>query len=322
MIECQKCKKLQENNLFIDIKGKQHKTCFNCREKSRLWREKNKETVSLYNKNYNEKKLDNKELDYVYVRKANTNDEWQKFDSQLDLAKQLNLYASNINKVIKGQLKTTGGYEIKLEKEIYKSTAPEWTTVKEDHNIIDKCKGQPSSKRVIHEAIDNIMGKKCCCCKEWQPLTNYNLSEDHWDKLRNDCKNCLQKYRKDNREKITATIVKYEKARKKVDPAFKLLKTLRSRLSSALKNQNAIKSNKTMDLVGCTIPFLRGYLEANFKDGMTWENHGEWHIDHIKPCASFNLLDEKEQKKCFHYKNLQPLWATENLSKGDKELII
>lgn len=74
-----------------------------------------------------------------------------------------------------------------------------------------------------------------------------------------------------------------------------------------------------MELVGCAIPFLRGYLEAKFKVGMSWSNHGAgWHIDHIKPCASFNLLDEKEQKKCFHYKNLQPLWAEENLSKGDK----
>jgi hypothetical protein len=64
--------------------------------------------------------------------------------------------------------------------------------------------------------------------------------------------------------------------------------------------------------------FLKGYLAGKFKDGMTWENHGEWHIDHIKPCASFNLLDEGEQKKCFHYTNLQPLWASENLSKGCK----
>ena len=63
---------------------------------------------------------------------------------------------------------------------------------------------------------------------------------------------------------------------------------------------------------------VKGFLEAKFKEGMTWENHGEWHIDHIKPCVSFNLLDENEQKKCFHYTNLQPLWASENLSKGCK----
>ena len=51
---------------------------------------------------------------------------------------------------------------------------------------------------------------------------------------------------------------------------------------------------------------------------MTWKNYGEWHIDHIKPCSKFNLTDEEEQKKCFNYKNLQPLWASENTSKGAK----
>ena len=51
---------------------------------------------------------------------------------------------------------------------------------------------------------------------------------------------------------------------------------------------------------------------------MSWSNRGEWHIDHIIPCSSFNLLDEKEQEKCFHYTNLQPLWAAENLSKSNK----
>ncbi len=322
MIKCGKCNKTKEQNLFIDAKGKQHKTCFDCRETSRLWREKNKETVSLYNKNYNEKKLDNKEIDVVYARKANTNDQWQKFDSQLDLSKKLNLFTSNINKVIKGQLKTTGGYEIKLEKEIYTSKASDWTDIKEENNIINKVKGQPSINRITHESIDDIIGKKCSNCKKWEPLTNYNKSEKHWDKLRNDCIHCLKKYRKDNREKIQKHNTKYERDRKKIDPAFKLVKTLRSRLGTALKNQKAIKSDKTMELVGCTIPFLRGYLEAKFKVGMSWDNHGEWHIDHIKPCASFNLLNEEEQKKCFHYKNLQPLWADDNLSKGAKHIEI
>ena len=58
------------------------------------------------------------------------------------------------------------------------------------------------------------------------------------------------------------------------------------------------------------------YLEAKFQYGMSWENYGEWHVDHIKPCSSFNLEDPEEQKKCFHYKNLQPLWAKDNLAKG------
>ena len=80
----------------------------------------------------------------------------------------------------------------------------------------------------------------------------------------------------------------------------------------------AKKNNTTMELTGCSVIFLKGYLEAKFKDGMNWSNHGLWHIDHIKPCISFNLLDENEQKACFHYSNLQPLWASENLSKSCK----
>ena len=96
------------------------------------------------------------------------------------------------------------------------------------------------------------------------------------------------------------------------------MRTLRSRLYAAIKSKNAIKSNRTLELIGCSISYLMNYLKAKFTEGMTWENHGEWHIDHIKPCCSFNLLEEEEQKKCFNYINLQPLWAKDNILKGCK----
>ncbi len=78
------------------------------------------------------------------------------------------------------------------------------------------------------------------------------------------------------------------------------------------------KFARTMELTGCSAEYLKKYLETKFKKGMTWENHGRkgWHIDHIKPCASFDLSNLRQQKKCFHYKNLQPLWAEENLRKN------
>ena len=79
-----------------------------------------------------------------------------------------------------------------------------------------------------------------------------------------------------------------------------------------------VKGFSTMELTGCELPFLKGYLEAKFTEGMTWENHGDWHIDHIQPCCSFDLKEEEEQQKCFHYTNLQPLWASDNLTKGGK----
>ena len=70
--------------------------------------------------------------------------------------------------------------------------------------------------------------------------------------------------------------------------------------------------------LGCTREDLTTHLEGLFQDGMTWDNYGDWHIDHIKPCSKFDLSTEKAQAECFHYTNLQPLWAKDNLSKGAK----
>jgi len=80
------------------------------------------------------------------------------------------------------------------------------------------------------------------------------------------------------------------------------------------------KENKTVELLGCSIEECKSYLESKFIEGMSWDNHGlyGWHIDHIIPCASFDLTDPAQQQKCFHYTNLQPLWAEENLKKGCK----
>ena len=73
-----------------------------------------------------------------------------------------------------------------------------------------------------------------------------------------------------------------------------------------------------MELIGCSIDHLITHLEKQFKTGMTWDNYGQWHVDHIKPLTSFNL-DEPEQQRCAcHYTNLQPLWADENKSKGNR----
>ena len=90
----------------------------------------------------------------------------------------------------------------------------------------------------------------------------------------------------------------------------------------AIKQQSSNKAYSTIELLGCTVKECREYLEKQFKEGMTWENHSKngWHIDHILPCASFDLNDPEQQKKCFHYTNLQPLWAEENRLKRDKIL--
>ena len=102
------------------------------------------------------------------------------------------------------------------------------------------------------------------------------------------------------------------------DPQFRIQKSLRIRVYRALKDRN--KSAATLTLLGCSINELRAHLERQFTAGMTWDNYGVkgWHIDHKKPCAAFDLSDPTQQRECFHYTNLQPLWAKDNLSKGDK----
>lgn len=109
----------------------------------------------------------------------------------------------------------------------------------------------------------------------------------------------------------------YHEHKQASDPIYRLRRTLRARVREALKG--ACKAGKTMELTGCSPEALRAHLESLWKPGMTWENHGlhGWHIDHIIPCAAFDLADPQEQRKCFHYSNLQPLWGLENLSKSD-----
>lgn len=97
---------------------------------------------------------------------------------------------------------------------------------------------------------------------------------------------------------------------------YKLKNNLRERVRKALFGKN--KSKSTSKLLGANIMSIRSYIENKFKPGMTWENYGKWEIDHILPCAYFNLENPEEQLKCFHYTNLQPLWAEENRKKGSK----
>lgn len=106
----------------------------------------------------------------------------------------------------------------------------------------------------------------------------------------------------------------------KTDLNFRILSALRCRLRLAVRRAGMKKCAKTVELIGCEIPFLRSRLESLFRDGMSWANYGKdgWHIDHIRPCASFDLSDSAQQRACFHYTNLQPLWQLDNIRKGAK----
>ena len=121
-----------------------------------------------------------------------------------------------------------------------------------------------------------------------------------------------REYKKENRDKI--------KHERKHNPKVKLPHIIGKTINMKLKKAGAKKSQATAKYLGCTIAELMTHLENQFQEGMSWDNHGfyGWHIDHKKPCASFDLTDEEQAKQCFHYTNLQPLWAEDNLRKGAK----
>jgi hypothetical protein len=127
-----------------------------------------------------------------------------------------------------------------------------------------------------------------------------------------------KKWRKNNKEKANALDLKYITKRRRNDAAFRILCALRARLWDAIKRRQVVKNQTTLSFLGCGIETLCEHLESQFSPGMSWENYGQWHIDHIRPCASFDLSKESHQRQCFHWSNLQPLWGPDNIQKGAK----
>jgi hypothetical protein len=145
----------------------------------------------------------------------------------------------------------------------------------------------------------------------------YKVNKERWEQ-----------YYLDNRDERLGKCKAYKKTTKGLEslrkstakqlkkPEVRLAHNLRCRVYRALKG--AVKSAALKDILGCTMGELRTHLESQFQPGMTWDNYGEWHLDHIMPVDSFCLINPIEQRQCFHYTNLQPLWAKENIIKSNK----
>ncbi len=152
-------------------------------------------------------------------------------------------------------------------------------------------------------------GYKVCTgkCHKKLHITEFGVVKHHVDGRDGQCRKCATAYQVHRRNTI---------------PEVKIVKNLRGRLGKVLKGKS--KSDSTLKLLGCTLEYLKQYLESQFTEGMTWDNYGKikgvvcWEIDHILPCTSFDLNKDEEQQKCFNYINLQPLWAKDNRSKGSK----
>lgn len=132
----------------------------------------------------------------------------------------------------------------------------------------------------------------------------------------------LRKWRIENPDKHRKLRRRAENNQYKNNPQRKFAQRFRGRVRAEIRKSGGQKINKASQLLGCSFTELKNYLESLFQPGMSWENYGlyGWHIDHKIPCSAFDLTDLEQQKACFHFSNLQPLWAKDNLVKGNKIL--
>jgi hypothetical protein len=142
---------------------------------------------------------------------------------------------------------------------------------------------------------------------DWQKDNRDHLNEYH------------QKWREKNIDKHREYKRKYEKHRKDTDPAYKLISNFRTAIYQVLKENNVEKNKHYFDILKYSPEELISHLEKQFTDGMTWENYGEWHVDHRMPISSFNFesIDDDSFIKCWSLDNLQPMWGKENIVKGN-----
>jgi hypothetical protein len=157
---------------------------------------------------------------------------------------------------------------------------------------------------------------------ESKPETKKRKSENHkkWsEKNRNYLTEYHQKWREKNIDKHREYKRKYEKHRKDTDPAYKLIANFRTAIYQVLKENNVEKNKHYFDILQYTPEELISHLEKQFTDGMTWDNYGEWHVDHRMPISSFNFesIDDDSFIKCWSLDNLQPMWGKENIVKSN-----
>jgi len=178
--------------------------------------------------------------------------------------------------------------------------------------------------------------KACSRCKVVKPVNEFYKRKDSKDGRRNDCKECKDEYNKEYREDNKEHYKQYDKQyyqdnkekkleqqrnRKANDPVYALRCNISATIANALKRNDGSKQGESvMKYLPYTIPELEDHLESQFVEGMSWENRSEWHIDHIYPHSllPYDSMTHPNFQKAWALSNLQPLWASENQSKGNK----
>ena len=142
-------------------------------------------------------------------------------------------------------------------------------------------------------------------------------NKDKWNEY-------IKEYREKNIDKIRKIKRDYERTRKANDPLYKLVANFRTAIYTVLKENNMDKYGHYFEILQYSPEELSTHLENQFTEGMTWENYGEWHVDHKLPITSFNFqeIGDNEFMKCWGLDNLQPMWADENIRKSNKMILV
>ena len=180
--------------------------------------------------------------------------------------------------------------------------------------LSSQCKGCNKKSREENREKIKARDKKY---REENPEKIKTRSKKYYEENTEKKKATNKKYCKENPEKVRAAHKKYMRQRRQQDPIFRILHNMCGNLSRCLSGKT--KNSHTMEYVGMTPDELMDYLEGRFTEGMTRDNYGKWHVDHIRPTSSFNFTgsdNEEQLHMAWNYTNLQPLWAADNLSKG------
>jgi hypothetical protein len=170
----------------------------------------------------------------------------------------------------------------------------------------------------------NIGGKKVAD-KKWRDSNKEymsNKSKTWYEQNKEHRKEYLKEYREKNIDKIRKTKRDYERNRKAKDPLYKLISNFRTAIYQVLKESNVEKNKHYFDILQYTPEELITHLENKFTDKMSWNNYGDWHVDHKLPITHFNIqeMGDSEFMKCWSLDNLQPMWGDENIKKSNKLL--
>ena len=203
-----------------------------------------------------------------------------------------------------------GSHTISLEVDVSKQTVIR--ILKENGVVMG-----PSGRRFI--------GGKKVADKKWRNKNKEYLNQKYnewYENNKEHRKEYLKEYRENNIEKIRKTKRDYERNRKARDPLYKLISNFRTAIYQVLKESNVEKNDHYFDVLPYSQEELIQHLENQFTDDLTWDNYGEWHLDHIIPISSFNIqeMGDEEFIKCWSLENLQPLWGEENIRKSNSIL--